>query len=139
MDFRLTEDQETLVEGVRDYLSGSHGAERLRALDAVPARRSADLWRELTDMGLPGLMVPEADGGLGLGFVEAVLIAAELGRAGVAEPIVDTAFVAVPWMIAKGCTGLLPRVASGEAKIALVHAVNPWVADLDSEIGRAHV
>ncbi len=132
MDFRLTEDQTTLAQGVRDFLSGVHGPERLRALDGDPTRRSPDLWRELVAIGLPGLLAPEADGGMGLGLVEAVLIAQELGRAGVAEPIVDTALVAVPWLVAKGDATLLGGIAAGDVKVALAHPVNPWIADLGS-------
>ena len=132
MDFTVTEDQATLTTGVRDYLAGVHAPELLRALDASDSRRSADVWRGLAEMGLPGLLVPEAQGGLGLSLLDAVLIAAELGRAGVAEPLADTALVAAPLLAkADGQDALLAAIASGEAKVALQHPVNPWVADLE--------
>ncbi|MGH6694296.1 acyl-CoA dehydrogenase family protein [Sphingopyxis sp.] len=131
MDFIITEDQATLTQGVRDYLAGVHTPEVLRALDASDSRRSADVWQGLTEMGLPGLLVPEAQGGLGLSLLDAVLIAAELGRAGVAEPIADTALIAAPLIVkAGGQETLLAAIAAGEAKVALQHPVNPWVADL---------
>ena len=137
MDFTITEDPATLTQGVRDYLAGVHTPELLRALDASESRRSADVWQGLTDMGLPGLLVPEAQGGLGLSLLDAVLIAAELGRAGVAEPLADTALVAAPLLAkAGGQDGLLAAIAAGEAKVALQHPVNPWVADLD---GASHI
>ncbi|MGV1682301.1 acyl-CoA dehydrogenase family protein [Sphingopyxis sp. NJF-3] len=132
MDFTVTEDQATLTTGVRDYLAGVHAPELLRALDASDSRRSADVWRGLAEMGLPGLLVPEAQGGLGLSLLDAVLIAAELGRAGVAEPLADTALVAAPLLAkAGGQDALLAAIASGEAKVALQHPVNPWVSDLE--------
>ncbi|OAN66683.1 acyl-CoA dehydrogenase family protein [Sphingomonas sp. TDK1] len=131
MDFRLTEDQAILVEGVRDFLAGVHGAERLRRLDMRDPPRSPELWAELTSMGLPCLLVPVAEGGLGLGLVEAVLIAQELGRAAVAEPIVDTALVAVPWLVARAVPAPYAAIVAGEARIAVAHPVNPWIADLD--------
>ncbi|HWV61197.1 MAG TPA: acyl-CoA dehydrogenase family protein [Sphingopyxis sp.] len=77
MDFTITEDQATLTTGVRDYLAGVHTPELLRALDASNSRRSAEVWRGLVEMGLPGLLVPEAQGGLGLSLLDGVLIAAE--------------------------------------------------------------
>ncbi len=133
MDFTITEDQATLTQGVRDYLAGVHTPEVLRALDASDSRRSADVWQGLVEMGLPGLLVPEAQGGLGLSLLDAVLIAAELGRAGVAESLADTALVAAPLLAkAGGQEALLAAIAAGEAKVALQHPVNPWVADLDS-------
>ncbi|MDE2437424.1 MAG: acyl-CoA dehydrogenase family protein [Sphingomonadales bacterium] len=130
MDFRFTDDQLTLAEGVRDYLAGTHGPEVLRRLDEQGNRDPA-IWRGLVDMGLTGLLVPENQGGLGMGLVEAALIAAECGRAGLAEPLVDTAFVGVPWLVALGQADGLDAVVAGERRIALPHAINPWLADGD--------
>ena len=61
MDFRFTDDQLTLTTSVRDYLSGTHGPEVLRQLDAN-ANRDPAIWQGLVDMGLTGLLVPEAHG-----------------------------------------------------------------------------
>lgn len=132
MDFRLTDDQLTLATSVRDYLSGTHGPEVLRRLDAEGNRDPA-IWQGLVEMGLTGLCVPEAHGGLGLGLVEAALIATECGRACLAEPLVDTAFVAIPWLLARGEVKGLEETVSGERKIALAHRINPWVADFGGE------
>lgn len=128
MDFRLTEDQVTLTETVRDYLMGTHGPDILRRLDEAGARDPA-IWQGLVDMGLTGLLVPEEFGGLGLGLVDAALIAAECGRACLAEPLVDTAFVGVPWLIGNGQTDRLAAIAAGEVRLPLPHSINPWVAD----------
>lgn len=128
MDFRFSDDQLTLAESVRDYLAGTHGPEVLRRLDATSNRDPA-IWQGLVEMGLTGLCVPEDHGGLGMGLLEAALIAAECGRACLAEPLVDTAFVAVPWLVASGETADLAAIAAGERKVALPHVHNPWVAD----------
>ena len=128
MKMLFTEDQMTLAETVRDYLAGTHGPEVLRRLDAEGNRDPA-IWQGLVDMGLTGLLVPEDQGGLGLGLVDAALIAAECGRACLAEPLVDTAFVAVPWLVAQGKTEGLGDVVAGTRQIELPHAINPWVAD----------
>ena len=133
MDFTITDDQATLTQGVRDYLAGVHGPEVLRALDASDSRRSDAIWQGLAEMGLPGLLVPEAQGGLALSLLDGVLIASELGRAGVAEPIADTALIAAPVLArAGGQDALLEAIARGEAKVALQHPLNPWTADLDA-------
>jgi alkylation response protein AidB-like acyl-CoA dehydrogenase len=128
MKMLFTEDQMTLAETVRDYLAGTHGPEVLRRLDAEGNRDPA-IWQGLVDMGLTGLLVPEDQGGLGLGLADAALIAAECGRACLAEPLVDTAFVAVPWFVAQGKTEGLGDVVAGTRQIDLPHAINPWVAD----------
>lgn len=123
-----TADQSTLAAGVRDFLAGAYDARALRAHEAGAA---PDFWPELVGMGLTGLVVPEAQGGLGQGLVEAALIAAECGRAGLVEPLVDTAFIAAPWLAADGHE-VLAAVATGEARIAVAHAANPWIADLET-------
>ncbi len=128
MDFRFSDDQLTMAESVRDYLAGTHGPEVLRRLDAEGSRDPA-IWQGLVEMGLTGLLVPEAQGGLGMGLVEAALIAAECGRACLAEPLVDSAFVGVPWLIARGQTDGLDEVVAGSRRIAVPHPVNPWLAD----------
>jgi alkylation response protein AidB-like acyl-CoA dehydrogenase len=129
MDFRFTEDQLLFAESVRDFLSGTHGPEVLRRLD-VEGPRDGAIWQGLADMGLTGLCVPEEYGGLGLGLVEAALIAAECGRACLAEPLVDTAFVMVPWLVARSeperLAMILPAVVEGRATLSAVHPINPW-------------
>lgn len=132
MDFRFTEDQLLFAQSVRDYLAGTHGPEVLRRLDA-DGNRDPAIWQGLAEMGLTGLLVPEEHGGLGMGLVEAALIAAECGRACLAEPLVDTAFVGVPWLLAKGETEGLADVVAGSRRISLPHAANPWIADGEGE------
>ncbi|MGH6781614.1 MAG: acyl-CoA dehydrogenase family protein, partial [Sphingomonadaceae bacterium] len=74
MDFRFTEDQVTLRDSVREYLEGTHTPELLRKLDEH-GNRDPQVWNGLVEMGLGGLLVPEDQGGLGMGLVEAALIA----------------------------------------------------------------
>lgn len=133
MDFRLTEDQLLLAEGVRDYLAGTHGPEVLRRLDAAhtagDGNRDPAIWQGLVDMGLPGLLVAEEHGGMGLGLIDALPIALECGRACLAEPLVETAFVAAPWLARQGDADTLKAIAEGRHKAALAHVINPWVVD----------
>ena len=130
MNLLLTPDQLELADSVRSYLAGTHGPDVLRRLDAGPNRDPA-IWQGLVDMGLPGLCVPESAGGLGLGLLDAALIAVECGRFCLAEPLVDTAFVAAPLLAGTPASGkILAQIASGSARIALAHPLNPWIADL---------
>ena len=131
MDFRFTDDQLTLREAVRDYLAGTHGPEALREADATRAR-NAEVRDGLVEMGLAGIMVPEEHGGLGLGLIEAVMIAVELGRANVSEPLAEGAFVAVPWLVAAREGEWLEGIASGEKIVVPAEPANGWVLDLDA-------
>jgi alkylation response protein AidB-like acyl-CoA dehydrogenase len=133
MDFRFTDDQLTLAQGVRDFLAGTHGADVLRRLDAAAGAggtpRDPAIWQGLVDMGLPALLVPEAQGGLELGLVEAALIATECGRVCLAEPLVETAFVAVPWLRKHGRCDDLEAIAAGKRLPGPAHLINGWVSD----------
>ncbi|MDT0575357.1 acyl-CoA dehydrogenase family protein [Croceicoccus sp. F390] len=130
MDFSFSQDQIDLRDAVREYLDGEHDPAVLRALDEGSGRDPA-IRSGLVEMGLAGIMVPESKGGLGLGLLEATMIGVELGRANVSEPLADTAFVAVPWLLAQDRADALDGVASGERVIAIADPANGWVADLD--------
>jgi len=55
---------------------------------------SRDLWRGFADMGFTGVLIPEAYGGLGLGNVEAGVVAEEMGRNLTPSPFFSTAVLA---------------------------------------------
>jgi alkylation response protein AidB-like acyl-CoA dehydrogenase len=130
MDMLIAPERLELAEAVRDFLSGTHGPEVLRRLDAGPNRDPA-IWQGLVGMGLTGLLVPEQHGGLGMGLLDAALIARECGRVALAEPLVEGCFVSAPWLVAQGKTADLTAIAAGERTIAPAHRVNGWVGDGD--------
>ncbi|MCX4526450.1 acyl-CoA/acyl-ACP dehydrogenase [Streptomyces sp. NBC_01551] len=107
MDFQLTRDQRDLRAGVRDLLAGRFGREALRA--AVDSGTAVDrgLWRELGAAGFFALRLPEAEGGVGLGLPEAVLVFEEAGRALLPGPLVATHLAA----------GVVPGAAAGTAVV----------------------
>jgi alkylation response protein AidB-like acyl-CoA dehydrogenase len=102
VDFRVSEDQQALREGVRAFCRGRVGIEQLRELEKSGAC-DRGLWRELAEMGVFSLRLSEARGGVGLGSREAVLVFEELGRALVPGPLVWSHLAA----------GLLPGAQDG--------------------------
>ncbi|HET7651659.1 MAG TPA: acyl-CoA dehydrogenase family protein, partial [Acidimicrobiales bacterium] len=84
MDFELSDDQQSLQEGVRKLCEGRF------PIDVVRAGFDQGRWAELADAGVFALRLPEAEGGVGLGLAEAVLVFEELGRALVPGPVVGT-------------------------------------------------
>ena len=89
MDFRVNEDQQALQEGIRSFCEGRVTVDHLRELEKS-AGYDAELWNEVAEMGVFSLRLPEADGGVGLGNTEAVLVFEELGKAVVPGPILWT-------------------------------------------------
>ncbi|MFO0006195.1 MAG: acyl-CoA dehydrogenase family protein, partial [bacterium] len=84
--------------------------------------------------GLTSVSVPEAEGGLGLGDVDWVLLTQELGYYAIPDSLADTAYVAagllagLPAAHPARAAGL-PRIVDGSGRVAVGHPVNPWVAD----------
>jgi alkylation response protein AidB-like acyl-CoA dehydrogenase len=94
MDFLPTEDQEALRAGVREICADAFPRERLGELAATGEGFDPALWNTLKELGVFGLLLPEADGGLGLALGDAVLVFEELGRALVPGPLVGTLLAA---------------------------------------------
>ncbi|MGW3593980.1 acyl-CoA dehydrogenase family protein [Streptomyces sp. NPDC005167] len=80
MDFQLSDDQRALRTGIRELLAGRFGRDRMRA--ALDAGTDVDrgVWGELGAAGFFALRLPEAEGGVGLGLSESVLLFEEAGR-----------------------------------------------------------
>ena len=79
MNLNLSVVQRELRSGLRDYLADAWAPDRLRAA-ADTGRFDPKPWRELAGLGLFGLLLPEEDGGMGLGWADAVILFEELGR-----------------------------------------------------------
>jgi alkylation response protein AidB-like acyl-CoA dehydrogenase len=133
MDFTFTEDQELLQQTVRDFLDGECTVEHVRAMWDTETGRSKEFWGKLAEIGVPALLIPEEQGGLGMNELDTVLVHEEIGRAGSAEPVIHTAADGVPMLAESGndalATSWLPKVAEGSAILAVGHAQSPFVSD----------
>ncbi|MCY3851744.1 MAG: acyl-CoA/acyl-ACP dehydrogenase [Acidimicrobiaceae bacterium] len=85
MDFELNEDQEALAEGVAALCAGRFDIGTVRAMASDGLDRGR--WTELAQTGVFSLTRPEAEGGLGMGWAEAVVVFEQLGRALVPGPL----------------------------------------------------
>jgi alkylation response protein AidB-like acyl-CoA dehydrogenase len=106
VDFRVSEDQQALQQGIRSFCQGRLSLDVLRELERSGGFDAA-LWRELAEMGVFGLRQPERGGGLGLSCADAVLVFEELGRCLAPGPLVWSHLAA----------GLVEGAASGEAVV----------------------
>jgi alkylation response protein AidB-like acyl-CoA dehydrogenase len=131
MHFAFTDDQAAVNEAAREML-----VERCRPADlrkmleqGVPLDESR--WATIRDMGLLGMLAPEASGGLSLGLIDFVAIAEAAGYVALPEPLVDLAGIAVPLLVGLADDkGWLDRVLAGEI-VAIGHPANPFVAHAD--------
>jgi alkylation response protein AidB-like acyl-CoA dehydrogenase len=105
MDFRVDEDQQALCNGIRAFCEDRFPLDALGALASKGLERGR--WREIAEMGVFQLRLPEARGGVGLGMSEAVLVFVELGRRLLPGPLVWSQLAAE----------LVPGAGSGEAVV----------------------
>ena len=83
MPLYLTEDQLMLRDTARDFMAGEGAiAKQLRKYRDQNCSDGFGhaLWKQFGEMGFTGILVDEADGGLGLGHVEAGIVLEEIGR-----------------------------------------------------------
>jgi len=138
MDFELSDDQLALQGELRRFLADRVTSEARRAVIDMPGAVDRDLWRALGGMGIFALTLPEADGGVGLGFAEVAIVCEELGRAAVPGPLLGT-FLAAGLRATAGddaaddaVADLAARAAAGEAVVGLIPAGDPaFVEHLD--------
>jgi alkylation response protein AidB-like acyl-CoA dehydrogenase len=106
VDFDLDADQVALRDAARELLTGHASPARVRAIVDGPDgdRVDADLWRAMVDQGWPGIATPEADGGVGLGWVEGALLLEQVGAHVAPAPILGT-LVALDALVRAGDPG----------------------------------
>ena len=94
MDFQFDADQDALRATVRSFLDDLAAAGTLRAMHG-DAAVSDDVWRSIVDLGWTALLIPEEDGGLGLGLVDLVVVVEELGKRCFAGPYVSNSLATI--------------------------------------------
>jgi len=124
MPLILTEEQTMLQDAADGFLNEQAPIAHLRKLrderDADGVSR--DLWRAFGEMGFAGVIIPEALGGMGLGAVEAGVIAESLGRTLTPSPYLGSSILSAKVLIDGGSQAQqawLPRIAAGEAILSL--------------------
>ncbi|MXY58850.1 MAG: acyl-CoA dehydrogenase [Gammaproteobacteria bacterium] len=123
MDFALSEEQRMLQDSISGYLESGCPLTRVREVAEEREDRADDIWNELTNLGVHGVLVDEDYGGVGLGRLEASLIAEALGNAVAPVPYVASSIMAPTALAAAGSDeqkeAWLPRIAGGEVVVGV--------------------
>ena len=125
MQLVLTPDQELLAKTAADFTAEHSPVSRLRALrDAGDeAAFSADLWKQMAELGWLGIPFPERFGGAGLGVSELAVVLEALGRGLAPEPFLSTVLLAGQLVLRAGseaqCERWLQGLVAGDVLLAL--------------------
>ncbi len=121
MDFNFSDDQNALRDMVSRWVDKGFDFPRRHAL-AKAGGHSRAVYQELAELGLTGLAVAEAHGGMAMGAVEAMLVMEALGSGLLNAPFAAAALVA-PALLSAAPEALqaqwLPKVADGSALVVL--------------------
>jgi alkylation response protein AidB-like acyl-CoA dehydrogenase len=137
MNLEFSEDQKFVQQTARDYLAKHAGLDVCRkVLEAKDVAFDAGLWKGAAEMGWLGAVVPEAHGGAGLGYLELVLIAEEIGRALAPIPFSSSVALCTEAILHAGSAAQkekwLPRLAAGDVIGTFALAEGPGDADAAS-------
>ncbi|MFJ6569948.1 acyl-CoA dehydrogenase family protein [Streptomyces sp. NPDC091292] len=124
MDATFTAEQDEIRRTLREFVAKRSGPDEVRAAVRTPAGYDTALWATLSgQLGLPGLALPGAYGGVGCTVTELALACEESGRALLPSPLFATAALAAPLILALGTdpqrAALLPPLARGELTATL--------------------
>lgn len=113
MDFQLTEDQRAFADMAQGLFADFCSDEQLRAHDTSGAPYMEELWQQCVAAGLHSMVVPEHDGGLGLGMTELMAVLEQQGKALALVPLWEQQLAAAT----------LARFGRGVAKAAVDKAL----------------
>jgi alkylation response protein AidB-like acyl-CoA dehydrogenase len=118
MNFDFTDDQQAIKRTAHDLLADRFKFDRVREL-ADAGKYDDDAWKELCELGWPGIFIDEEYGGQGLGVVELIILMEELGYALAPVPFLSNAAAGLIIQAAgsdEQKQRWLPGIASGEAR-----------------------
>ena len=119
MNLDFSDDQKGLQDQVRRFLTEKCPTTAVRAILEGPEPFDRVLYKGLAELGVLGVAIPEAYGGVGLSHLELCLVAEELGRAIAPVPVASSIYLGAEFLLQAGSEAQkqawLPKLASGEA------------------------
>ena len=134
MNFAFSEEQEELRKSVRRFLDEKSPVSEVRRLMETESGYDEAVWKLMAEqLGLQGLIIPEAQGGSGYGYVELIVVLEEMGKSLLCAPFFSTVALATNLcMIINDDTSkhALTEIAGGAiATVAFTEANGKWTED----------
>jgi len=136
MNFDFTDDQQAIKSTAHEFLASRFKPEKVREL-AESSEYDDSLWKEMADLGWPGIFIAEEHGGQGLGVLELVILTEELGYVCAPSPFLSNAAAGLLIQHAgsdEQKERWLPGIASGDTRGTVGVVTNgsaPLVPDAD--------
>ena len=117
MDFDISEEQQLLLETVRQWIDKECPLTHVREIFDGESGHDPKLWKSLLEMGLGGTLIPEQHGGAGLELLDLALVAEAMGSGAVPGPILGHSLAGLAILLAGSDAqkhAWLPKLASGQ-------------------------
>ena len=126
MDFRFNDEQRMIRDTAAAFLNEVSGSEAVRDAMATETGYDSQLWQRICrEMYLQATHIPEAHGGLGLGYVELVAILEQMGRTLLCAPFFSTVCLGVNALVTAGSEEqkqhYLTQIAEGSMTATLAY------------------
>jgi alkylation response protein AidB-like acyl-CoA dehydrogenase len=129
MDFGFSDEQEMLRDAARRFLADNCPTTFVRRMMDHPTAHDTGSWRQIVELGWPGILVPENYGGLGGSFLDMAVVLEEAGRALMPGPFLASSVLGTAALVEGGSdalkAALLPKLAAGESLATLAIAEAP--------------
>jgi 3-oxocholest-4-en-26-oyl-CoA dehydrogenase beta subunit len=123
MDFTFNEEQEMLKTSARDFLATKCPKTYVKEMQTDAKGYSPELWKEMTELGWQGLVLPEKYGGSDMKFLDLAVLIDEMGRACLPGPFFSTVILGAMTVKEYGTDAqqqkYLPGIASGKTIMTL--------------------
>jgi alkylation response protein AidB-like acyl-CoA dehydrogenase len=123
MDLGFSEEQEMLRTSARDFLEKECPKSLVKEMAEDERGYTPELWRKMAELGWMGLVIPEEYDGMGMSFLDLVVLLEEIGRACVPGPFFSTVILGGFAILDAGNEEqkkeFLPKIANGEMIVTL--------------------
>ena len=124
MNFQLSEERQMMQDSLRRFLAVRYSAAQRDESVSNAIGFAPQIWTQLADLGILGALLPEDVGGYGGKGFDLSTVFEELGRAGVVEPVLDTAVLCGTLLASdpqgKGAA-LIEGLIAGNVQLAFAH------------------
>jgi alkylation response protein AidB-like acyl-CoA dehydrogenase len=119
VEFDFNDEQREIKSTAHEFIAARFKPEKVRELAESDNPYDDEIWREMCELGWPGIAIADEYGGQGLGVVELVILQEELGYACAPSPMISNAYAGAVIEAAgsdEQKSRWLPGIASGEQR-----------------------
>lgn len=125
MNFNFTDEQIMLRDAARGFCEKMAPMEYVLEMEEDQRGYTPELWNAMSELGWMGLIIPEEFGGVGMGFMDLIVLLEEMGRMCVPGPFFSSVVLGGYTLLSGGTEAqkkeYLPKIATGEMIVTFAY------------------